>query len=46
MIFKEGQKPVKIGQFLRNLRIDNAIGMVFAEVIQWFHHHNNCHSTF
>lgn len=36
MIFKEGQKPVKIGQFLRNLRIDNAIGMVFAEVIQWF----------
>ena len=36
MIFKEGQKPVKIGQFLRNLRIDNAIGMVYAEVIQWF----------
>src|SRR5664280_471071 len=36
MIVREGQKPVKTRQFLRNLRIDNAIGMVFAEVIQWF----------
>ena len=36
IIGKEGQKPVKTRQFLRNLRIDNAIGMVYAEVIQWF----------
>ena len=36
MIVKEGQKPVKIRQFLRNLSIDNATGMVYAEVIQWF----------
>ncbi len=36
MIGKEGQKPVQIRQFLSNLRIDNAIGMVYAEVIQWF----------
>jgi len=36
MIVKEGKKPVMIRQFLRHLRIDNAIGMVFAEVIQWF----------
>lgn len=33
MIGKEGQKPVQTKQFLRNLRIDNAIGMVYAEVI-------------
>lgn len=36
MIVKEGQKPIEIRRFLRNLRIDNAIGMVYAEVIQWF----------
>jgi NRAMP (natural resistance-associated macrophage protein)-like metal ion transporter len=36
MIVKEGQKPVEIRRFLRSLRIDNAIGMVYAEVIQWF----------
>src|SRR5664279_734183 len=36
IIGKEGQKPVKTRQFIRNLRIDNAIGMVYAEVIQWF----------
>ena len=36
IIGKEGQKPVKTRQFLKNLRIDNAIGMVYAEVIQWF----------
>ena len=36
MIAKEGEKPVRIRRFLRDLRIDNAIGMVFAEVIQWF----------
>ena len=36
MIVKEGKKPVMIRRFLRHLRIDNAIGMVFAEVIQWF----------
>lgn len=36
MIVREGEKPVMIRRFLRHLRIDNAIGMVFAEVIQWF----------
>ena len=36
MIVKEGRKPVMVRRFLRDLRIDNAIGMVFAEVIQWF----------
>src|SRR5665647_439741 len=36
MIVKEGQKPAMSRRFLRHLRIDNAIGMVFAEVIQWF----------
>jgi Mn2+/Fe2+ NRAMP family transporter len=36
MIGREGEKPVMIRRFLRDLRIDNAIGMVFAEVIQWF----------
>jgi len=36
MIVKEGEKPVMIRRFLKHLRIDNAIGMVFAEVIQWF----------
>jgi NRAMP (natural resistance-associated macrophage protein)-like metal ion transporter len=36
MIESEGEKPVKIKKFLGNMRIDNTIGMLFAEVIQFF----------
>ncbi len=33
---KDGKKPVITKSFLRDLRIDNALGMFFSEVITWF----------
>ena len=36
MIKVEGEKPYKVRKFLKHLRLDNFIGMLFAELIQWF----------
>ena len=36
MINVEGKKPYKVRKFLKHLRLDNFIGMLFAELIQWF----------
>ncbi len=33
---KDGKKPIITKSFLRNLRIDNALGMFFSEIITWF----------
>lgn len=36
IIKRQGQKPVAISKFIKHMRFDNVIGMIFANIIQWF----------
>jgi NRAMP (natural resistance-associated macrophage protein)-like metal ion transporter len=36
IINHQGQKPDLKPRFIKNMRLDNAIGMVFSNLIQWF----------
>lgn len=36
IIKRQGQKPTAISKFIKHMRFDNFIGMIFANTIQWF----------